>query len=132
MSLYSWDKDMQEAAGIHPEGLNVVSKLLSKQGRLKLPRGYDRIGPREMTAMLSAKTLEKIHRVQFIEEKIYVLSLGLDADSHEQVYVSTDTMPDWMQDRLSVLLMMDPTPPTKYVDGVGRRIAEDIFWVVEP
>ena len=82
--------------------------------------------------MLATKALEKIHRVHFIEGKIYVLSLGLDADSHEQEYVSTDIMPDWMQDRLSVLLMMDPTPPTKYVDGVGRRISEDIFWVVEP
>lgn len=132
MSLFNWDTAIASVAGIEADSLNVVSKLLSKSGRVNLPKGYDRIGPREMASMLATKALEKIHRVEFTQNKICVLSLGLEAENHEKEYESSDELPEWMQNRLSVLMMMSYEPPTKYVDGVGRRIDERVFWVVEP
>tara|TARA_R110000822_G_scaffold154966_1_gene294758 strand:- start:555 stop:1055 length:501 start_codon:yes stop_codon:yes gene_type:complete len=41
-------------------------------------------------------------------------------------------LPDWMQKHLAVLSMTSDDPPTKHVDGVGRRIARNVFWIVSP
>lgn len=38
-------------------------------------------------------------------------------------------LPDWVQERLSVLAML--TPPDE-VEGVGKRVSKDIFWVLIP
>lgn len=50
-------------------------------------------------------------------------------DAH---YDSVDLLPKWVQERLSVLSMMPSTPPTKEVDGVGRRISANVYWVELP
>jgi len=83
-------------------------------------------------AMMSQTTLEKIHRVQFTSDKIYVLSLGLTLNEPEGTYTDPTSLPSWIQDRIAVLSMMSFEPPTKFVEGVGRRIDENVFWVVEP
>ena len=44
-------------------------------------------------------------------------------------YSGTHTLPDWMQEKLAVLTMMSSKPPTETVDGVGRRINDDTYWV---
>jgi hypothetical protein len=44
-------------------------------------------------------------------------------------YSGTDVLPDWMQEKLAVLRMMSPKPPTEMVVGVGRRINNDTYWV---
>lgn len=86
----------------------------------------------DVRAMKNPQALEKIHRVQFTKTKIFVLSLGLTLDSQEGVYEDASKLPDWIQDRIAVLSMMSTEPPTKFVEGVGRRIDEHVFWVVEP
>jgi hypothetical protein len=47
----------------------------------------------------------------------------------EGVYRSTNLLPDWMQEKLAVLTMMSAEPPTKIVEGIGRRIDHDRYWV---
>jgi hypothetical protein len=44
-------------------------------------------------------------------------------------YESVDELPKWVQDKLSVLMLLDPSKQNEEVEGVGRRIREDIFWV---
>jgi hypothetical protein len=44
-------------------------------------------------------------------------------------YTGTDKLPNWMQEKLAVLRMLSAKPPTEVVDGVGRRIDADIYWV---
>jgi len=44
-------------------------------------------------------------------------------------YSEVDLLPNWVKDRLALLMMVGPAPPTLYVDGVGRRISENIFWI---
>jgi hypothetical protein len=39
-------------------------------------------------------------------------------------------LPESMRDKLAVLWMRDPTPPTELVEGIGRRIDEKTFWVL--
>lgn len=76
--------------------------------------------------------LEKTHRVSVAPECVEVICLGLDNPSIERVYPSVEHLPQWMQDRLAVLMMMSFNPPTEHVAGVGRRIDETVFWVIAP
>lgn len=83
----------------------------------------------KLIAMVNA--LEKIHRVEVFENGLTVLCLGLDVASYEGYYSRIEDLPEWMQRKLHALSMMDYNPPTKTVEGVGRRISRDVFWVVE-
>lgn len=48
----------------------------------------------------------------------------------EATYQSADKLPDWVQSKLAVLMLLDPDEPNKReVAGVGRRINHTIFWV---
>lgn len=47
------------------------------------------------------------------------------------VYATFDMIPDWMQGRIAVLRMMPPDPQESVVFGVGRRVSEDVYWVVQ-
>tara|TARA_E500000318_G_C3491101_1_gene184390 strand:+ start:368 stop:544 length:177 start_codon:yes stop_codon:yes gene_type:complete len=47
----------------------------------------------------------------------------------EGVYDSVDELPEWIQRKLSVLNMLKVKPPMRTIDGIGRRIDEDTFWV---
>lgn len=55
---------------------------------------------------------------------------GSDVESDvEGRYNSVDDLPAWMQERLAILMLMSPKPPTEHVQGVGRRISQHIFWI---
>lgn len=48
-------------------------------------------------------------------------------------YGSIDALPDWIKERLAVLMLFDPKVyPIPTVPGVGRRISESVFWVTPP
>ena len=47
----------------------------------------------------------------------------------EGVYDSVDELPEWIQRKLAILNMYRVKPPMRTVDGIGRRIDEDTFWV---
>lgn len=81
--------------------------------------------------MAMVNALEKIHRVEVFEDGLTVLCLGLEVTSHDGTYNKIEDLPEWMRKKLHVLSMMDYKPPTKTVEGIGRRISRDVFWVVE-
>ena len=47
-------------------------------------------------------------------------------------YSSIDKTPEWVKDRLAVLNMMPANPNESVVRGVGRRVDQNTFWIVEP
>ena len=47
----------------------------------------------------------------------------------ELTYEHADELPQWVQDKLAVLMVLDHHANNLEVAGVGRRINEDIFWV---
>ena len=65
---------------------------------------------------------------------VEVLSIGAEAtdDSSSVIYSSVTALPDWIQERLSVMLMLSATPPTENVPGIGRRISTYVFWMETP
>lgn len=77
---------------------------------------------------------DNIFRVNIASEGVDIMCLGLErVDSDvDGYYDCPDDLPDWVQERLAILMMMDATPPTTEVEGVGRRISASIFWVYGP
>ncbi len=47
----------------------------------------------------------------------------------EGFYSGLDDLPEWIQNKLAVLMTLDHTPPTAPVEGVGKRISKNVFWV---
>jgi hypothetical protein len=44
-------------------------------------------------------------------------------------YKSVDNMPQWIQDKLMKLQIMIPPPPEHNIEGIGRRMGTNVFWV---
>lgn len=44
-------------------------------------------------------------------------------------YKSVDNMPQWIQDKLMKLQIMIPPPPEHDVEGIGKRMGTNVFWV---
>jgi hypothetical protein len=68
------------------------------------------------------------------EGEVYILCFGLSlgANDLEGRYDSVDNLPNWVQERLAVLMLLNEGPPHFPIEGVGRRISRDVFWVFAP
>lgn len=77
---------------------------------------------------------DNIYRVSVFPDGIDVLCFGLssvDSDINGH-YDQTDDLPNWVKERLAVLMITSGTPPTQEVVGVGRRISSHVYWVYAP
>jgi hypothetical protein len=75
-----------------------------------------------------------VYRVHVGDDGVTVLCFGITSvdsaiDGH---YDGVDDLPVWVQERLAVLMITDHTPPTPEVEGVGRRISSNVYWVYAP
>ena len=77
---------------------------------------------------------DNIFRVSVYQDGVDVMCLGLERvdSSIDGYYDCPDDLPDWVQERLAILMMFDATPPTPEVEGIGRRISESVFWLYAP
>jgi hypothetical protein len=46
-----------------------------------------------------------------------------------ETYTNASELPEWVQQKVAVLMVLDPTQINKPVDGIGRRISRQVFWV---
>ena len=46
-------------------------------------------------------------------------------------YSGMEELPQWMQEKVALLMMTPSTPPIQEVTGIGQRISEDTFWVYQ-
>lgn len=44
-------------------------------------------------------------------------------------YDASKDLPEWAQEKLAVLMVLDPAKPIDEVEGVGRRINKRVFWI---
>ena len=54
----------------------------------------------------------------------------LDSDV-EDTYSGLDKLPQWMQEKVALLMMTSYTPPTTPIEGIGQRIGANKFWIQE-
>jgi hypothetical protein len=88
------------------------------------------------TMLFDDTPVDKLYRVQIRDDTntVEVTCIGIDrVDAEaEGIYACVDDLPKWLQERLSVLMVLDWRPPTVSVDNVGRRIDKTTYWVVCP
>ena len=62
---------------------------------------------------------------------VQVSCIGIDrVDSElEGNYLTVEDLPQWVQERIALLMMVDPKPLASEVDGVGQRIDRYTFWI---
>lgn len=46
-------------------------------------------------------------------------------------YSGLEKLPQWMQEKVALLMMTSTDPPTVPVEGIGKRISENTFWVYQ-
>jgi hypothetical protein len=65
------------------------------------------------------------------EWQIEVTAFELDPAQFglDQWYRTVDNMPQWIQNKLRKLQIMQPPPPTHDIEGIGRRMGTHVFWV---
>ena len=70
----------------------------------------------------------KIHEDSSVETTCYDLldNFKPELDNH---YEHLDDLPDWVQNKLAVLMLLDHKVNNEEVRDVGRRISENIYWV---
>ena len=78
---------------------------------------------------------DTLYRVSLdpIKNTVQISCIGMDRvdNSLDDTYVSVDDLPQWVQERIALLMMTDPNPPTPEVEGVGRRIDKYTFWICD-
>lgn len=116
----TWEK-RAEALGL----LKQRDLIYAKEGRVVWEESIV-----HMVNMLDDNT----YRIRLTGGGIEVVCFGLESvDSKlEGHYDGVDDLPDWVKERLAVLMVLDSTPPTGELEGVGRRISEKVFWVYAP
>lgn len=76
-----------------------------------------------------------IYRVYIAADgKINVMCLGdgfVDSVCDGEYY-DVNALPNWVKERIAILMLCPMNPPMPTIHGVGRRIAENIFWVFAP
>ena len=122
-----------------PKAIRVLATQPVDRGdRMRI---LNRVWQSDLYAMLSYRELENvpladdnnIYRVSVCPDGVDVVCFGMGVDTiHDGHYINADVLPKWVQERLAVLMMMSYTPPTEEVEGVGRRISHDVYWVYKP
>jgi hypothetical protein len=122
-----------------PEAIRVLATQPVDRGdRMRI---LNRVWQADIYAGLSYRELENvpladdnnIYRVSVCPDGVDVICFGMGVDTiHDGHYINADVLPKWVQERLAVLMMMSYTPPTEEVEGVGRRISRDVYWVYKP
>jgi hypothetical protein len=122
-----------------PEAIRVLATQPVDRGdRMRI---LNRVWQADIYAGLSYRELENvpladdnnIYRVSVCPDGVDVVCFGMGVDTiHDGHYINADVLPKWVQERLAVLMMMSYTPPTEEVEGVGRRISRDVYWVYKP
>jgi len=71
-------------------------------------------------------------RVCVTDDVAHITTFGIETnlcDLTTPCAMPVVNLPNWMQRRLAVLMVMPCTPPTHYVENIGRRIEENVFWI---
>ena len=77
---------------------------------------------------------DNIYRVSVFPDGMDIICFGLSSiDSNiNGHYDRSDDLPNWVKERLAVLMITNGIPPTQEVAGVGRRISSHVYWVYAP
>jgi hypothetical protein len=130
-------KEFQEGVTINDAIRYMVTQPVTRDDRLRLLNRVWQVDIRsasyKMLENIPVVTDDSIYRVSVCPDGVDVVCFGMGVDTiHDGHYINVDVLPKWVQERLAVLMMMTYAPPTEEVEGVGRRISRDVYWVYKP
>ena len=77
--------------------------------------------------------LDTLYRVSIQPDTntVQVSCIGIDRVDNklEGTYLSVEDLPEWVQGRIALLMMVDPKPPTSQIEDVGQRIDRYTVWI---
>ena len=128
---------MTEGETINDAIRYLITEHVSRDDRLRLLNRVWQVDIRSMSFRMLENipqiSDDSIYRVSVCTDGVDVVCFGMGVDTiHDGHYINSDVLPKWVQERLAVLMMMTSTPPTEEVEGVGRRISRDVYWVYKP
>jgi hypothetical protein len=47
----------------------------------------------------------------------------------KKFYDSVDNLPEWVQNQVAVLMILDVDKKNNDIEGVGKRISKNVFWI---
>ena len=113
--------------------------------KLKDQEGFRSLHLRKDFSMVRTAPMNSMaHYTNMITEKpIYRIrineKLGIDIECYdllenwypelEKHYEVIGDLPKWVQEKLAVLMVLDPEQANGEVTGIGRRISQRVFWV---
>ena len=78
-------------------------------------------------------TLAPIYRLKINDDR------SVDVDCYDMLedfkpelkkfYGDVDNLPEWVQNQVAVLMLLDPNNKNSDIRGVGRRISKNVFWI---
>lgn len=78
-------------------------------------------------------TLAPIYRLKINDDR------SVDVDCYDMLedfkpelkkfYHDVDNLPEWVQNQVAVLMLLDPNNKNSDIKGVGRRISKNVFWI---
>lgn len=86
----------------------------------------------ETDALPNDNNIYRVHMTAHDKVKVICLGDGFVDSACEGEYYGVDALPDWVKERIAILMLCSMNPPMPTIRGVGRRIAENIFWVFAP
>ncbi len=99
-------------------------QLISDLMRCQVQGNYEQV-----MHMLTEKPL---YRVELSKKAITTVPYTLlenFAPELQEVYSDIQDLPKWAQEKLAVLMVLDPTKVNDEIHNVGRRINANVFWV---
>jgi hypothetical protein len=107
---------------------NIIRREQRSYGNRVLHNGYQM-----QLRMLQDMHDDDIYRINIAyPNRIELICFGMDKldVGIEGVYDNINSLPNWIQERLSVLSMLPPSSTgDNDVEGIGRRISERVYWV---
>lgn len=83
------------------------------------------------------KTIEAtVHRLDVSNKVVEMYTWGFGGanekifgEEGKRLYSSVDSLPEWMQRKLAVLMSIDHNRENEELEGIGRRVSGHVFWV---
>ena len=77
---------------------------------------------------------DSTYRVEFIGGMAHIECFGLTVTpiaglENGEVVMPIAEIPDWLERRVAVLCTMSYEPPTEFVNKIGRRISQYVYWI---
>lgn len=111
---------------------SIMYDLVFEQELAKDTR-YARVPQDEVIRILAMVQEQPIYRIRVNDDTTVDIDcydlLENFAPELEKSYNSVQDLPQWVQERLAVLMLLDTSKRNEEIRGVGKRINKNIFWV---